>query len=148
MQDDNLINDIENKEINYYQKKPSSSFPKPMIAGILLLIAGVLSIIFWLQFLTIDANTIESIIDISQFTEIDPSITADAILSFLSVCAIIGIVVSIFQVLGGILSIRKNLWGIALSCSIIGLFSLGIAFTSSIMSFIAMILLIISRKEF
>jgi hypothetical protein len=119
-----------------------------MIAGIILLIAGVFSIFFWIQIFTLDVTTLESVIDISQFKQIDPSITPEKIIAFLDTCAIIGCIIAVFPILGALFALKRKLWGIALTCSIIGLFSLGILFTSSGLSFIAMILLIISRKEF
>ena len=51
--------------------------------------------------------------------------------------------------LGGIMAIRRKMWGLALVGSILGLFFLGWAgFEASLMSFIALILLAISRSEF
>jgi hypothetical protein len=128
-------------------EKPNTTF-KPTIAGFLLIIAGIFAIIFWIQFLTLDAATLESIIDISQFQQIDPSITNEQIIGFLNTCSIIGCIISFFPILGGILALKLKLWGIALAGSIIGLFSLGMLFTSSALSLIALILLVISRKEF
>lgn len=120
----------------------------PLIAGIILIVAGVLSVIFWASFFSLDAATLEKTVDISQFKQLDPDITAETVLGFLRTCAIIGGIIAVFPVLGGILAIKRKLWGISLASSIIGLFSLGIVFSSSLLSFIAMILLIISRKEF
>jgi len=133
-------------------KSPVQSSPnmisKSMIAGILLLIAGILSILFWVQFLSLDVTTIESVIDIQQLQAIDPTLTPEKFVGFLSTCAIVGCILSIFPILGGLLSLKKKLWGISLACSIIGLFTLGIFFTSSGLSLIALILLIISKQEF
>ena len=134
--------------IKYQFQPPSNRSSIPMIAGIILLIAGVFSIFFWIQIFTLDVTTLESVIDISQFKQIDPSITPEKIIAFLDTCAIIGCIIAVFPILGAFFALKRKLWGIALTCSIIGLFSLGILFTSSGLSFIAMILLIISRKEF
>ncbi len=120
----------------------------PKIAGILLIIAGILALIYWIQFLLFDSTMLESNIDISQLQQLDPSLTIDRIVEILNTCAIIGCVLSIFPILGGIIAIKKKLWGISLVGSIFGLFTLGIFFTSSILSLIALILLIISKKEF
>lgn len=120
----------------------------PLIAGVILIIAGILSIIFWLSFFSLDVATLEKAVDISQFKQIDPKITPEQVLGFLRTCAIIGCVIAVFPILGGILAIKRKLWGISLACSIIGLFSLGMLFSSSLLSFVAVILLFISRKEF
>lgn len=120
----------------------------PMIAGVILIIAGVLSIIFWISFFSLDVTTLEKTVDLSQYKQIDSNITPEQVLGFLHTCAIIGCVIAVFPILGGILAIKRKLWGISLACSIIGLFSLGMLFSSSLLSFIGLILLIISRREF
>lgn len=122
------------------------SYPK--IAGILLIIAGILALIFWIQFLLLDSTMLESYVDISQLQQLDPSLTIDRIVEILNTCSIIGCILTIFPILGGILAIKKKLWGISLVGSIFGLFTLGIFFTSSILSLIALILLITSKNEF
>ncbi len=138
----------EQEDIKYPFQQPSNRSLIPMIAGILLFIAGVFSIFFWIQIFALDVTTLESFIDISQFKQIDPSITPEQIIGFLDLCAIIGFIIAVFLILGALFALKRKLWGVALTCSIIGLFSLGILFTSSGLSFISMILLLISRKEF
>jgi len=120
----------------------------PLIAGVILIIAGVLSIIFWASFFSLDVATLEKTVDISQFKQVNSNITPEQVLGFLRTCASIGCVIAIFPILGGVLAIKRKLWGISLACSIIGLFSLGMVFSSSLLSFVALILLFISRKEF
>lgn len=129
-------------------EQTSNKISKAMVAGILLIIAGVLAIMSWIQMLFIDATTIESIVNISEIQQMLPDITPEQIVDLFSTCAIIGIVISIFPILGGVLALKKKLWGIALVGSIIGLFSIGMLLTSSGLSLISLILLIISRKEF
>ncbi len=141
----------EQKEFDNIQNHPEipskkSSLPK--VAGILLILAGILAIINWVPLLFLDIETIEGLNYIYRFQQIDPSITPEQVLGFLSICSIIGIIISIFPILGGILSIKRKLFGIALACSLIGIVSLGILFTSSILSIIGAILLIINRKEY
>jgi len=129
--------------------KPSSNkFSLPTIAGILLILAGVLALINWISIFTLNEATIGSFVNISQFRQLNPNITNEDILSFYTTCAIIGCVISVFLVLGGLLSIKRRFWGISLICGVIGLFSIGILFSSTLFSFIAIILLIVSRKEF
>ena len=128
------------------QSSNNKSFPR--IAGILLIIAGILALVYWIQFLLLDITILESYIDIDQLQKFDPTITIEQIVEILNTCAVIGCVISIFPIMGGILAIKKKLWGISLVGSIIGIFTLGIIFTSSILSLISLILLIISKKEF
>ena len=63
------------------------SYPK--IAGILLIIAGILALIYWIQFLLLDSTMLESNIDISQFQQLDPSLTIDRIVGILNTCSVI-----------------------------------------------------------
>ena len=129
-------------------QQPSNKNSYPLIAGIMLIIAGILGIINWIQTFTLDVTTLGSLFDINQIQEIYPQITYEQILGFLQTCAIIGIIISVFPILGGLLAIKKKLYYIAVTGSIIGLFSIGIMLTSSLLSLIALILLIISKKEF
>ena len=68
--------------------------------------------------------------------------------TFLSICATIGIILSIFPLLGGILSLKRKMWGIAIVMSIIGLFTIGPIFASSILALVGLILIAISKNEF
>lgn len=120
----------------------------PTIVGFLLIIAGFVAIMNWLSVFLLDINTLGSYYDLSQLQQVYPNITAEQFLGFLKTCAVVGLIISIFQILGGILAIKRKMWGISVACSIIGLFSIGILFTSSILSFIAIIILFISKKEF
>jgi len=139
---------IENKELDYLSDKPSNKNSYPLIAGILLIIAGIISIMLWIPVITMDISLIENMIDISQFQEIDPSFTIEDFKGILNTCALIGMVVSAFPILGGILSIKRKLWGIALTSSIIGLTMFIPSIIGGILSLVAMILLILSRNEF
>ena len=117
---------------------------KPIIAGILLIIASILAILTWIAVFSIDF----SILDLSMLETQNVTITPEQLQSMLSICAIIGIILSIFPLLGGILSIQKKLWGGALAGSIIGLFTIGPIFLSSILSLISLILLVMAKQQF
>ena len=120
----------------------------PTIVGFLLIIAGIIALVNWLSIFLLDLNSLSSYYDLSQLQQVYPNITTEQFLGFLKTCAVIGIVISIFPILGGVLAIKRKMWGISVASSIIGLFSIGILFTSSILSFIAIIILFISKKEF
>lgn len=128
------------------QDSDKKSYTK--IAGILLIIAGILGIVNWIQIFLLDATTLGSFMDISQIQEFNASITYEQLLGLLKTCAIIGIIISIFPILGGLLALQKKLYYITLATSIIGLFSIGIMFTSSVLSIIGLILLVMSRQSF
>ena len=139
--------DSQELSFGYVQKKSDrSSFP--IIAGVILIIAGTLALISFVQVFLVDVNTIESIMDIAQIQTSDVNITSAQVKEFMNTCAVVGCIISVFAILGGILSFRKKLWGMALACAIIGLFSFGPLFVSSILSFIALILIAFSKQEF
>jgi hypothetical protein len=133
---------------NYSIKTPSGKTSFATIAGILLIVAGALAVVNWYTIFSLDETTLDSFVNISQFKQINQDITAEQVLSFFKTCAVVGFIISVFQILGGVLSIKRKLWGVSLTCSIIGIFSIGILFSSTLFSLIALVLLIISRKEF
>ena len=139
---------LKSVNIEPLSQQPSSRFSMPTVAGFILIIAGLLAIFNWIQIFLLDITTIESFIDINQIKEFYPSITYEQLLGFFHTCAIIGIVISIFPILGGLLAIQRKFYYIAIIGSIIGLFSIGILFSSSFFSLIGLILLIISRQKF
>jgi len=147
---DSNTNEIDNTKYDdiSISKRPSNRNSMPIIAAILLLIAGIFSILNWVQIFSLNETTLESLYNISQLKQIDPTMTASKLLGFLSTCAIVGCVIAVFQILGGVLALKRKMWGISVACSIIGLFSMGILFTSSILSLISMIILFISKTEF
>ena len=131
-----------------YPSKTSGKSHFPIIAGILLVIAGIISMLYFIFIMSLDIIALESFVDINQFKSIDPNITMEQVKGFFNLCSGIFIVISIFPILGGILSFRKKLWGIALACSIVGLLSIGPVFISSILCLIALIFVAISKQEF
>ena len=139
--------DLENNSNKtFLEKKDRSLFV--IISAVLLIIAGVLALLSYIQILIIDVNTIESLIDIAQFQDQNVNLTSAQIKEFLNTCAIIGCIISVFPILSGILSFKKKLWGIALAGALIGLFSFGPMFISSILCLISAILLFLSKQEF
>ena len=64
------------------------------------------------------------------------------------ICGSVSFFLSIFTILGGIMAFKKQMWGLALTGGILGLFTIGPLFVSSILSLIGIILVFISKKEF
>ena len=85
---------------------------------------------------------------LKQIQETIPAYTIEDLKNFISVCSSIGIVVSIFPILGGILSFKKKLWGISLTSSIFGFFVIIPFIFLIFIPFISMVLLILSRRYF
>lgn len=114
----------------------------PMIAGILLIIAGLLGIFTWSSALALDTAMIESLIPP------ETPITAEQLQSFLTTCGIIGCILSVVTLAGGIVAVKRKAWGLALIGGILGLFTIGPALLGSVISLLGLILLILSRKDF
>ena len=127
------------------EKVNSEKESYPIIAGVLLLVSAILSILSGIVIYFFGATNINLIL--SQQT-VPSEISIEFIQSLLMLCGAVVVILSIFVVLGGIMSLKKQKWGFALGGAILGLFTFGPLFISSIMCFIAVILLIISKKDF
>jgi len=140
---------IGSENFNTIPQQPSNRNSYPLIAGLLLIIGGIIGIIFWIQMYIIDTSMIELILNnINQIQGTEVLLAEDQIIGFLQTCAVIGMIISVFPILGGILAVQKKLYYISIVGSIIGLFSIGIVFLSSILSLIGLILLVLSKQEF
>ena len=137
----NFNKDTINQDLELTSKLRSKS----LIAGILLILAGILAIVNWALVATSDISTFT---DISQLQEISPEISIETIEGFLSICASIGIIISIITILSGIFTIKTKIWTLSIIGGILGLFLIGPILISSILSLIALILILLSRKEF
>jgi hypothetical protein len=119
--------------------KPSS---KPLIAGIFLIIAGLLGILTWSMALALDTSMLQNILPA------DSPISVEQLQSILVSCGIIGCILSIFALAGGIVAVKRKAWGLAIVGGILGLFTIGPYLLGSIMSLIGLILVVVSRKDF
>ncbi len=108
-------------------------------AGILLIIAGIMALITWVV-----AGFLLGTVGLGL--SMVPG--AEGAATILIVCGVIGVILSILTLLGGISALQKKSWKFALAASIIGLFTIGFYFISSILSLIALILIAISKQEF
>jgi hypothetical protein len=127
---------------DYTQDQPSipqQPSTKPLIGGI---IAGLLGLFTWASALALDISMIQNVLPA------DSPITAEQIQQFLSICGLIGAVLSIFTLAGGIVAIRRKAWGLAVIGGILGLFTIGPMLLGSILSLIGLIIIIISRSDF
>lgn len=129
-------------------QQPSNKSSMPMIAGILLIIAGVLAFLTWMLFVTIDVSTIELVMESPQFQELDPGMTPEQLRVGLVICGTVGCIFAVFSMLGGVLALKRKLWGIALAGGILGLFGFIPVIIPGILALIGLILVAISRKEF
>ncbi|MEW6070498.1 MAG: hypothetical protein AB1485_07775 [Candidatus Thermoplasmatota archaeon] len=119
--------------LEYPRKKKTGM---PVAAGILLIIAGLAAIGTWLLIM-VAAPEIAIIYDAPGSERV------------IMACGTIAITLSVISIVGGITAIKRLHWGLALTGSILGLFTIGpwIAL-SSIFSLIALILIAVSKEEF
>lgn len=136
--DEKSINDYY-PEQNEEKKTPSN---KPLIAGIFLIIAGLLGLFTWSSALALDASMIENVLPPES------PITAEQLQSFLTTCGIIGCILSVFTLAGGIVAVKRKAWGLAIVGGILGLFTIGPALLGSVISLLGLIFLVMSRKDF
>ncbi len=114
----------------------------PMIAGILLILAGMLGLFTWAAAFALDPSMIQAILPQNS------PITAEQLQSVFVLCGAIGCVCSILTLAGGIVTLKRKAWGLAIIGSVLGLFSIGPIFIGSILSLIGLILVALSKKEF
>lgn len=141
--DDNTSYNFQDENI----KKPKKLTSKPVIAGILLILAGVIAILFWGS-IVISIDTILETMDTPEIIEMYPDLDVAFVKQILQVCGSIGVILSIFPILGGIFALKRKQWGISLVGGIIGLFTLGFIVISPVLSLIGIILIFISKDEF
>ena len=135
----------QNHPFDSYEQQPKRGGMLPTAAGILLLIAGILGLLTWVAVLVVDPDIINTVL-MNQAQELP--IEAAQIYTIMFTCGVIGLIFSVFVVLGGIFSLMRKMWWFALLGSIFGLFVIGTVFVSSILSFISLILIILSKEEF
>ena len=82
----------------------------------------------------------------------DPTGTAtgmvDMVQNIITICAVIFLIFALLALLGGIMSVMRKSWGFAMMGAIFGIFTLGPYAVGSILSIVALILILISKDEF
>lgn len=126
----------------YHQRDESK---KPLIAGILMIIACILAIASAAQILLLDIDTL-NIEDEIQGEEVQG--LESIIQTIMNICGAVFLILGIVLLIGGILAIKRIHWGFALGASIAGVFSGGPLFLASLLSLIALVLIYMSKEEF
>lgn len=104
-----------------------------MAAGVLLIVAGVIGIL-------------QSVVGLLFVSTLPFFVPFGGPL--LLICGVIGVTFSVFALVGGIMATQRRMWGLALTGSILGLFTFGFFGISSLLSLVALILLAVSHREF
>jgi len=139
------ITESKNGQEPFQQPLNRSSMPR--VAGILLIISGIIAFIFWVPAI-VQPDTYMSMMNMSQIQEAYPDMSVEQFKDLFVFCSTIPVVLAIFPILGGILSLKKKLRGLALVGGILGIFTLGFLVVSPILSIIGIILIVMSKKEF
>jgi hypothetical protein len=105
----------------------------PVAAGALLIVAGILGTIYWVLVILAIGAAFAFLPGLGEI---------------ILVCGAIGITFSIIALLGGVMAVQRKMWGLALVGSILGLFTIGFVGAASLLSLVAMILLLVCHKEF
>jgi len=150
--DEEIKNDKPLEQDNIYDsssRPPSFKISKPMIAGVLLIVAGILSFALMVQFISVDVSDIDDLKEKdATFKELNKNYSSEQIRNSYLLCGTIGCIIAVFSILGGMFAIKKKMWVIALTGGVFGVFMIFQIPIVGILSIIAVILLLMSRKEF
>ena len=120
---------------------PPAQTAKPVIAGILLIVFGLITI----------GNAIYTIVTVDAAMGSLPGVAGDQldiINDIITICMIIFIIMGVISILGGIFATKRTKFGIAIMGAIVGLFTIGPFCLSSITALVALILIAISLDDF
>lgn len=138
-----MINDFSDAPLsNESVAQPITPSSLSLIAGILLIIAGLIGLFTWTSALAFDSSMLEAVLPP------DAGITIEQLQSILTTCGIIGCILSVFTLTGGIVALKRKAWGLAIVGGILGLFTIGPLFMGSIISLVGLILVALTRKDF
>lgn len=137
-------------------QQPSKKSLKPKMAGILLIVAGIILLLFVIQVATINDSTIQSLYNTSksQFTQFNTNMTQEQFKQSLVLCGTIGFLISILSILSGVLALKRKIWGLALVASIpqsllvIFVSDFSPLFISGALALVGLLLIAFSRREF
>ncbi|MDH7517374.1 MAG: hypothetical protein QHH19_03420 [Candidatus Thermoplasmatota archaeon] len=140
--------DLSAQPVGYdsFKQQPTGS-SMPTIAGLILILAGLLGLFTWASYFLVDPAQLISQLNL-QGIELPSQITPEQMISIFQMCSVIGIILSVFTLLGGILAFKKKRWELALVGSLMGLFIIGPFLSASILSLVGLILVGISKKDF
>jgi len=158
MQAEKKYNDVnplqENIQDNGYKIFPEANIKtnRLKIGGILLIFAGMLAIFNGIFLFTLNLSDPSITALIQTFEQMQGQTHQQALellQTSLIICGIVEWVLAIFTILGGIAALKKKMKNIALIGGFLGVFTIGpIFFISTILSIIALALIMTSKNEF
>lgn len=115
---------------------------KPVIGGVLIVVAGLLAFGMGLLYLSVDASDLED-----YGVTLPPEMTVEDLQDFLVVCGGILIVFAAIAVVGGIFGLQRRHFGLALAGGVFGLLGIGFIL-GAVLALVGLILIAVSRSEF
>ncbi len=107
----------------------------------------ILSAIIGLSFGLMLISGMEGIYDDVQ-PIIGEEVDEDLFYTLLDVCGAVFLILGGIQIITGVISITRRYWIAAVIGSVLGIFMIGVMFISSVLSAVALILLLKSKDEF
>ncbi len=119
----------------------------PVIAGVMMIVAFLISILTASGLFFFDVDTLDLEDDLRD-EDIAEEFDDAFVESILDACGVLVLVFGVFLLLGGIFALKRDHWSISIMGAILGSFSIGPLFLGSLLSLIALILILLSRDEF
>jgi len=126
----------------HYPKSTQRKTRRPIVAGVMLILAGLLSLCFWGLLAIFTSITTGTIKIGSVYIDIK------SIASIIYIWSFICIVFSIFGVIAGVLAIKRRMINYAILFGLLGFFGIGPFLMSSLLSVAAVVLIVESQQEF
>lgn len=142
------INDFSNpnsEQENLQHSQSKNSMLK--IAGIILIIAGIITIIHWV-YIMISPNFIDILMNTGVYDNMN--ITSEELAAVFNFCGVLGIGLSLFTIIGGIVALQRRMFWLALIGGIVGIFAISplFFFIPNIVSLMGTLLVFRARKDF
>ncbi len=121
-------------------KEPSKY---PEVAGVLMVVAALIAILFAISAIMGLGEVVEQV-----QPELPEELDTDFFETILNACFVLISVFGVVLLVGGFLAYNRKSWLMVMVCAIIGIFSIGFFLISSVLSIVALILIVMSKDEF
>ena len=128
--------------IQAYAMAPPRKSNLPLVAGILILIAGILAIGMGAFMFTVDAEDI-----VRWDVKLPDEMTAEDVVDALSVCGVLTVVFGVIAIIGGYFGLVRKHLPLVLVGAIFGIMGIGFLVGAGL-AVVGLVLLFLSRNEF
>ncbi len=113
-----------------------------LLGGVFILVAGIIGLAMGAMIMAVDVNDLE-----------DYGITGlggalDTLDDLLTICGAIFLILGLIALLGGVFGIQRKKFGIVILGGVLGLFCFGPYMIGSILAFVGLVLVAVSKKDF